>query len=198
MLEVVGIIKERDFSSLANIFIPFFPQLNNYNGDCSSVAERATVARITGVRFSPFALKKENMKILFICKYNAFRSRIAEEYFKKINRNPKIKAISRGFIAGSNSDAEQQKLAKDILRIDITKRKSLPVTKKELIDADLIIVVANDIPKIMFNYKSGVLFRKVKIWKIKDEQFRRKGNIKRTILAIKRKVDKLNRKLERK
>jgi len=136
------------------------------------------------------------MKILFICKYNAFRSRIAEEYFKKINKNKNIQVISRGFIAESNSDAEQQRLAKEILGVDITKRKSLPVTKKELLDSDLIIVVANDIPKIMFNYKSGILFKKVKIWKIKDEQFKRKGNIKRTILAIKRKVEKLNKKLE--
>lgn len=31
------------------------PQVS-YNGGCSSVAERATVARITGVRFSPSAL----------------------------------------------------------------------------------------------------------------------------------------------
>lgn len=41
----------------ANIFIPFIANLN-INGDCSSVAEHATVARGTGVRFSPFALEQ--------------------------------------------------------------------------------------------------------------------------------------------
>lgn len=55
-----------DFTSCAfldKIFIPFLTTFINYNGDCSSVAERATVARITGVRFSPIALqKKKKMK----------------------------------------------------------------------------------------------------------------------------------------
>ena len=56
---VVGIIRKRSFlncNSLNKIFIPFSIKLNY--GDCSSVAERATVARITGVRFSPFALER--------------------------------------------------------------------------------------------------------------------------------------------
>jgi protein-tyrosine-phosphatase len=137
------------------------------------------------------------MKILFICKYNAFRSRIAEEYFKKINKNPRIRAISRGFIMGGESDMTQRGITKELLGIDIAKRKSLPITIDDLVKSDLIIVAANDIPKMMFNYKSGILMKKVKIWKIKDEQFQRKGNIKRTILTIKRKVEKLNEQLEK-
>ena len=36
------------------------------------------------------------MKILFICKYNRFRSRVAAAYFKKINKNSKIKVESAG------------------------------------------------------------------------------------------------------
>lgn len=55
------------------------------------------------------------MKILFICKYNAFRSRIAEEYFKKINKNSKIQVISRGFIMGGNSDNEQREISNKLL-----------------------------------------------------------------------------------
>jgi len=136
------------------------------------------------------------MKIIFICKYNAFRSRVAEEYFKKIKKNKKIQVLSRGLIMGGNSDNEQREISKQILRIDIAKRKPLPIKLPELKEADLIIVVANDIPKIIFNYKSGILKRKVIIWKIKDEQMKNKKNIKRIVLAIKRKVDKLNRKLE--
>ena len=30
-------------------------------------------------------------KILFVCKFNRFRSKVAEAYFKKINRNRRIK-----------------------------------------------------------------------------------------------------------
>lgn len=98
---------------------------------------------------------------------------------------------------GGESDMTQRGITKELLGIDIAKRKSLPITIDDLVKSDLIIVAANDIPKMMFNYKSGILMKKVKIWKIKDEQFQRKGNIKRTILTIKRKVEKLNEQLEK-
>jgi protein-tyrosine-phosphatase len=130
-----------------------------------------------------------------MCKYNAFRSRIAEGYFNKINKNPKIKVISRGFIMGGNADKEQKFLAKQLLEIDIGKRNPLPVKLQELIDYDLIIVVANDIPKLMFDYQLVNLEKKLIIWRIKDEQKKNTRNIKRTILEIKRKVDDLNKKL---
>jgi protein-tyrosine-phosphatase len=184
------------------------------------VAERATVARITGVRFSPFALEgiermnkkldftfalrevKQNkevnkMKIIFICKYNAFRSRVAEEYFEKINKNSKIKTISRGFIMGGNSDSEQRKISKKLLGINIAKRKPLPIKIQELKEADLIIVVANDIPKIMFNYQNAPLQKKLIIWKVKDEQKRNKSNINNIVLQIKERVENLNKTLEK-
>jgi len=135
------------------------------------------------------------MKLIFICKYNAFRSRIAEEYFKKINKNNKIKVISRGFIVDGRADKEQTKLAKTILGINISKRNPLPIKLNELIGADLIIVVANDIPKMMFNYKSGSLMKKVIIWKIKDEQYKNKRNINNIILKIKERVENLNKTL---
>ena len=137
------------------------------------------------------------MKILFICKYNAFRSRIAEEYFNKINRNPKIKTISRGLIMGGNSDKEQREISRKLLGINIAKRNSLPVKKSELKEADLIIVAADDVPRIIFNYNNNILQRKERIWKIKDEQKRNKENIKKIALLIKNKVDELNRELER-
>jgi len=35
-------------------------------------------------------------KIIFICRGNVFRSRIAENYFKKKNKNKNIKVISGG------------------------------------------------------------------------------------------------------
>lgn len=132
------------------------------------------------------------MKILFICKYNVFRSRVAEEYFKKINKNPRIRAISRGIIMGSASDKEQRQLAKKLLGIDINKRKALPLTMQELNEYDLIIVTADDIPRIIFNHHSLSL-RKVLIWKIRDEQRRNRKNIKTTILLIQKKVDELNK-----
>jgi len=141
--------------------------------------------------------KEIKMKILFICKYNVFRSRVAEEYFKKINRNKSIEVISRGLIMGAESDNVQRGVAKKLLGVDINKRRAVPVTQKELIESDLIIVVANDIPRVIFNYHKGILQKKVVIWGVKDEQRRNKRNIKRIVLSIKRKVDDLNKQLEK-
>ncbi len=184
----------------------------NY-GDCSSTAECTTVARETGVRLPSFALlrskrtfgklcftfalERGKMKILFICKYNAFRSRVAEEYFKKINKNKNIKVLgSRGLVMGGNSDNVQREISKKHLGINIAKRKPLPLTIKDFKEADKVIVVANDIPKVMFNYQNAPIMKKVIIWKIKDEQRRNRKNIKKIVLAIKRKVDRLNRRLK--
>ena len=137
------------------------------------------------------------MKILFICKYNAFRSRIAEGYFNKINANGKIKAFSRGIIMGGNSDSVQRQIAKSLLGINIAKRKPLPLTFQDMMDANLIIVVANDIPKIIFNYPLPSIQKKLTIWNVKDEQNMNQANIRKIILTIKRKVDNLSKKLGR-
>ncbi len=189
--------------------------LEVFNGGCSSVAEHAVVVRKTRVRFSPSALyeisaskecfirseartkKKVKMKILFVCKYNAFRSRIAEEYFRKVNRNKNVKIMgSRGFIMGGDSDREQRKIAKQLLGVNLAKRKPLPLSLQEMIKADKIIVVANDVPMVIFDYKLVPLKRKVAIWRIRDEQRMNKKNIKRIVLEIKRRVDELNKKME--
>ena len=134
-------------------------------------------------------------KILFVCKYNAFRSRVAEEYFNKINS--KNKAISRGIIMGEDSDGVQRNIAKSILEVNITKRKPIPLTFQDMRNCDLIIVVANDIPKIIFNYHLSSIQKKLIIWKIKDEQNRNEANIRKIVLAIKRKIDTLIKNLQK-
>ena len=134
-------------------------------------------------------------KILFVCKYNAFRSRVAEEYFNKIN--PRNGAISRGIIMGEDSDGVQRKVAKFLLGINISKRKPLPLTFQDMKNSDLIVVVANDIPKIIFNYPLPSIQKKLVIWKIKDEQNMNEANIRKIVLAIKRKIDALTKKLQK-
>jgi len=137
------------------------------------------------------------MKLIFICKYNAFRSRVAEEYFNKINKNKRITAISRGFIYGGDADIEQQEMAKELLGVNIAKRNPLQITLEDMKNSDIIIVVANDIPRRMFDYKSYKFIKKVRFWKIKDEQYKDKKNIKRIMFGIKRRVDKLNKQLNK-
>jgi protein-tyrosine-phosphatase len=135
-------------------------------------------------------------KILFLCKYNAFRSRIAEEYFKKTSKGKNPAVISRGFIMGGASDMVQRMQAKKILGIDIAKRKPLPVRISDLKEADLIVAVADDIPKIMFNYGLSPIARKVVFWNVKDEEKMDEGNIRKIIMEIKKNVDRLSRQLE--
>lgn len=137
------------------------------------------------------------MKILFVCKYNAFRSRVAEEYFNKVRIKKTMNTISRGIIMGGNSDNVQRRIAKSLLGINISKRKPLPLNLQDMRNADLIIVVADDIPKIVFNYPLPSIQKKFVIWAVKDEQGMNEENIKNIILKIKRKVDDLVKKLER-
>ena len=139
----------------------------------------------------------KKLKVLFICKHNVFRSRVAEEYFKKINRNKNVEAFSRGIIMGGNSDSAQRVVAKNLLKVDITKRKPIPLTMPEMIDADLIIVVADDIPKIIFDYQRISIKGKFIIWNIPDEQRKNKKKIANTVLLIKKNVEELNKSLEK-
>ena len=137
------------------------------------------------------------MKILFVCKYNAFRSRVAEEYFNKTKDNKEIESISRGIIMGGDSDNVQRRIAKSLLVINISKRKPLPLTLQDMRNADLIIAVADDIPRIVFNYPLPSIQKKLLIWKIKDERDMNKDNIRKVILKIKGKINGLIKKLNK-
>jgi len=137
------------------------------------------------------------MKLLFICKYNAFRSRVCEEYFNKINKNNKIKVLSRGLIMGGAPEKGHIQMSRELLGVDITKRKPLCLTLQDLTTSDLIIVSANDIPRLIFNHKDLKNKKKIIFWGIKDEQNENKKNIKQIVLLIKRKVEKLNKQLSK-
>ncbi len=198
-----------------NIFIPFLTNLNIStscwvagivknplevsNGGCSSVAERATVARITGVRFSPSALYKEKMvkkvNILFVCRYNRFRSRVALAYFNKINKNKNIKAKSAGLIRGMPLNPKTVSIARKLGFNISGKPKGL--SSKLLAWQNLTVIVADDVPEQVFdrNKKYG---KKVINWKIKDAEEYNIKEIKRLIRDITKKMDELNKQLERK
>jgi protein-tyrosine-phosphatase len=126
-----------------------------------------------------------------------FRSRIAEAYFNKINKNKKIKAQSAGIIKGvvSNSTNKFQfKIAKK-LGINVTgKPKGLSV--EFLKKMDLVIVVANDIPKSLFDYEK--YNGKIIFWDIKDVRAKKPKKIETTIKQIIKKVDSLVKALENK
>jgi len=122
---------------------------------------------------------------------------VAEEYFHKLNKNPSIKAISRGLIMGGSSDRIQRAIAKRMLGIDIAKRGPKPLELPMLKKANLIVVVANDVPEVVFDYWKQPLMEKVIIWRVTDEQMMKPKNIERIIRKIKVKVESLVRRLDR-
>ena len=99
---------------------------------------------------------------------------------------------------GGASDINQRMVAKKLLDIEIAKREPLPITINDMKESDLIVVVADDIPKIMFNYGLSPISKKVVIWKVKDEEKMDEKNIKSIILIISKKVRQLAKQLENK
>ena len=138
-------------------------------------------------------------KILFVCKHNMFRSKIAEIYFNKINRNKSIKTESAGLIKGNLPlDKQEVNVAKEfgIKLKGNPKGLSIDLIKQQ----NLIIIVANDVPKETFNKKEYINFKTTTIikWKIVDKvdgdsDFK----IRKIIKLIIGKVEQLNKELEK-
>ena len=133
--------------------------------------------------------------ILFVCKYNRFRSKVANAYFKQLNKNKNINSDSAGIFPGSYPlDGVQYKITKK-LGVNISGRPK-GINLKLLKEQDIIVIVADNVPPSLFksnkNYK-----RKLIIWKIKDESFGREKNIKKIVFQIKGKVEKFIKQLEK-
>ena len=134
------------------------------------------------------------MNILFVCKYNRFRSRVAEAYFNQINTNKNIKAFSRGVIKGDYPLNRTEVAIAKKCGLDISgKPKGLEIEFLKKID--LIVIVADNVPKEVFytTFKGRVL-----VWRIRDiEHNDGKDLIERKVKRIMAKVRKLSRKVEK-
>ncbi|MFH1711567.1 MAG: hypothetical protein ABH840_04610 [Nanoarchaeota archaeon] len=138
------------------------------------------------------------MKILFICKYNRFRSRIAEAYFNKVNKNPNIQAEGAGIIQGwFPLDESEIETAKEF---DLDADGQPRALSTELLrQQDKIIIVANNVPesifeKVMIADNTPASFSEGKnliVWKIQDEEKGDKENIRKIIKSIMSNVDNL-------
>ncbi len=133
------------------------------------------------------------MRIIFVCKYNRFRSRVAEAYFNKINKNKEIQALSRGIIRGDYPLAKNEVAIAKENGLDISGRPQgldVDLLKK----TDLIVIVADNVPKQVFytTFKHRVIK-----WRITDiEHGDGKDLIEGKVKKIMAKVDKLSKKLE--
>jgi protein-tyrosine-phosphatase len=126
------------------------------------------------------------MNILFICKYNRFRSKIAESYFNQINRNVSFNVASAGIIFDQSPPSK--------FEIDNAKKENIAISQKKFkkadqktIDwADLVVIVADDISK------EDIFNKKQIYWNISDDHKSSQKKIKEIILKIKKEVELLN------
>ena len=136
------------------------------------------------------------MNILFICKYNWFRSKVAEVYFNKINRNKNIKAASAGIIEVNKplteGESNRNKYLKSKFKISFN-TKSRGINSRLLEAQDKIIIVANDVPREIFSHWR--ICDKVEVWKVPDEKADNKRNINKSVGFIMDRVEKLVEKL---
>ena len=134
-------------------------------------------------------------KILFVCKYNRFRSQIAEQFFKKYNTNKNIYARSAGIFKGLYPlDKTESNLAKEF-GIEI-KKEPETISINFLKDINMVVIVANDISKELFLY-DGRYLQEVEKWEIPDDFDGNEKKIKRIIRKVELNVKNLIKKLEK-
>jgi protein-tyrosine-phosphatase len=141
-------------------------------------------------------MKNKKLNILFICKYNRFRSRVAHAYFEKLNKNKNIHVKSGGIIVGHYPlDKNEVAIAKK-LGIDIKGRPE-PVTTDKLIWQDMIIIAADNVPPYLFHFNKKRFGKSVRAWPIPDIKHGEDGkNIERIIKLIMKHVENLVKELE--
>jgi len=125
------------------------------------------------------------MNYLFICKYNRFRSKVAECYFKKINKANQVK--SAGLLPGIPIDEKIKNTAKKQGINVVGKPKGLDYSL--LLWANKVIIVGNDVPISILDVIKGE--KEIISWRIPDvDDNDIQGRIK-TIKKIQKRVDQL-------
>jgi len=125
------------------------------------------------------------MRILFICKHNRFRSKVAEAIFKKLNKNKKNKAESRGLVFW-----EANPYVADIVVKIMKKRgykiggKSKLISKKDFNNFDLIVIVADNVYKKSFKDFNAKIIK----WNVPDTNEKEIKRIKEIIRDIEKRV----------
>lgn len=132
--------------------------------------------------------------VLFVCKYNRFRSKVAEEYFHQLNQNPHVKAKSAGIIKGRYPFDPKEKVVCNAMHIPL---KGVPqgISDKLLHWQTLIVIVANDVPPSIFK-DNRTYNKKLLVWNVPDAKKGTTTEIKSIIQKIKRHVDILVKRLE--
>jgi protein-tyrosine-phosphatase len=131
-------------------------------------------------------MSKKRINILFICRHNRFRSKVAEALFKKYNKNKKIKAESCGI--GLDYIPVAENVIKVLKKFGVKRinRKPKSFNKGLMNKSDLIIIVANNISKKEIKEKE-IKGKRIIFWKISDtSQDDYLGILRRTRIIEKR------------
>ena len=133
------------------------------------------------------------MNILFVCRHNIYRSRIAEEYMKKISKH---NIDSAGLIGSKGKVPKTQIISSKKYGLNIP-NKSKTMNVELLNKQDLVIVVADDVPDV-FDHPIYNLKGKVIRWDIKDINHNKntQEENEEIINHIIKKCDELNKKLK--
>ncbi|MEK6919329.1 MAG: hypothetical protein AABW73_04825 [Nanoarchaeota archaeon] len=87
--------------------------------------------------------------VLFVCKYNRFRSKVAQAYFNKINSDKSIHVRSAGLIKGDPVDSSLKKFAEKFgLKLKVS---TSPLSEELFRWVDIIVNVADNVPTPTFN-----------------------------------------------
>jgi len=136
------------------------------------------------------------MNILFVCKWNRFRSNSAEAIFNTLNKNPKHKAKSAGLFPGVPVTKDIISAGKKI-GVKITKKQQ-GITHKLMMWSDIIIIVANDIPPSIFVQLKKNDGKKIVVWKIRDVVGKNVDKRANALKKIKNNVEILLKNLDKK
>ena len=108
-------------------------------------------------------------KILFVCKFNRYRSNVALALFNKYNKNQNVIAKASGVVQGPPVLEKMERVANEF-GVSLNK-KPKHLTEYDYSWADLVVTIGNDLPSIVFEHISGRP-RKVISWELADvEQF---------------------------
>ena len=126
-----------------------------------------------------------NMKVLFICKHNKFRSKVGEAIFNKLNKNKKIISESAGIIGSEHKTPESVvKILKE-KGYRVSRMNAKRVDSAKINNYNLLIIVADNVNPLFFkeSFKGKIIW-----WKISD-------CIDTDIEGIKKRVDEIEKKV---
>ena len=104
------------------------------------------------------------MKIAFVCKHNVFRSRVAEEYLKRISNH---EVSSFGLFKSKKIPPSEIIPAGKKFGLDLS-LNSKTASIEDLRKLDLLIIVADDVPSKIFEHHLYKLKNKIVRWDIPD------------------------------